>query len=99
MLCNIGYDVKSRRLIPVDNNSCSKASEGSAKGFNYLSMELHVVECIPFKSNFMMTLMLSLLLFANSKEFEHLLFLFSFFWCSEYSPLRGLIPRQGTCLD
>ncbi|KAL6341120.1 hypothetical protein AAG906_032235 [Vitis piasezkii] len=52
MMCSMGYDTKTVRLVSGDNSSCPKDTKGSPKDLNYPSMAVKVEETKSFKVEF-----------------------------------------------
>ena len=52
MMCSMGYDTKTVRLISGDNSSCPKDTKGSLKDLNYPSMAVKVEAIKSFKVEF-----------------------------------------------
>ena len=52
MMCNMGYDTKTVRLVSGDNSSCPKDTKGSPKDLNYPSMAVKVEAKKSFKVEF-----------------------------------------------
>ena len=55
VLCNIGYNTTTVRLISGDNSTCPKGKKSSPKDMNYPTMTVYVKQLRPFRVEFTRT--------------------------------------------